>query len=108
MVSFGSDWPVVSLNPFLGIEAAVTGRTLDGSYWQTHQNITVAEAIRCYTSRAAYAVFAEKELGRIAAGYRADFVILDRSPFDPAVDFSGIRPAAVYVEGRKVFGAERR
>ena len=108
VVAFGSDWPVVTLNPFLGIEAAVTGRTLDGSIWQPHQNITVAEAIRCYTSRAAYAVFAEKELGRIAAGYRADFVILDRSPFDPAVDFSAIRPAAVYVEGRKVFGAERR
>ncbi|MHC4415546.1 MAG: amidohydrolase [Planctomycetota bacterium] len=104
VVAFGSDWPVVTLNPFLGVEAAVTGRTLDGKAWQTQQNITVAEALRCYTSRAAFAVFADDQIGRIAPRYRADFVVLDRSPFDPDVDWSAIRPVAVYVEGKKVFG----
>ncbi len=97
---FGSDWPVVSLNPFLGMEAAVTGRILDGGTWQTQQNITVAEALRCYTSSAAWALFAEDQIGRIAPGYRADFVILDRSPFDPDVDWSAIRPVRVFVDGR--------
>ena len=106
VVAFGSDWPVVTLNPFLGIEAAITGRTLDGKSWQTHQNITVAEALRCYTSRAAYAVFAENELGGIATGYKADFVILNRSPFDLDMEWSAIKPVAVYVEGRRVFAAE--
>ena len=103
IVVFGSDWPVVTLNPFLGIEAAVTGRTLDGKAWQTQENITVAEALRCYTSRGAYAAFAENELGRIAPGYRADFVILDRSPFESGVDWSAIEPIAVYVEGRRAY-----
>ena len=65
------------------------------------QNITVAEALRCYTSRAAFAIFAEEQLGRIAPGYRADFVVLNQSPFDPQVDWSAIRPIAVYVEGRE-------
>ena len=102
VVAFGSDWPVVTLNPFLGVEAAVMGRTLDGKLWQTHQNITVAEALRCYTSRAAYAIFAEDELGRIAPGYRADFVVLNRSPFDLVVDWAAIRPVGVYIEGKKV------
>ena len=106
VVAFGSDWPVVSINPFLGVEAAVTGRTLDGKAWQTQENITVAEALRCYTSRAAYAVFAEDEIGRIAPGYRADFLVLDRSPFDPGVAWADIRPLAVYVEGRAVYAAE--
>jgi len=101
VVVFGSDWPVVSLNPFLGIEAAVTGRILDGGTWQTQQNITVAEALRCYTSSAAWAMFAEDEIGRIGPGYRADFVILDRSPFDPDVDWSAIRPVQVFVGGRE-------
>ncbi|MHC4107811.1 MAG: amidohydrolase [Planctomycetota bacterium] len=103
---FGSDWPVVTLDPFLGIEAAVTGRTLDGKLWQTQENITVAEALRCYTSTAAYAVFAEDELGRIAPGYRADFVILNGSLFGLDVDWSSIAPIAVYVEGRRVFAGE--
>jgi predicted amidohydrolase YtcJ len=106
VVAFGSDWPVVTLNPFLGIEAAVTGRTLDGKLWQTQENITVGEALRCYTSRAAYAVFAESDLGRIAPGYRADFVILNQSPFGPAVSWSEIRPVAAFVEGVQVFAAD--
>ncbi len=98
---FGSDWPVVSLNPFLGMQAAVTGRILDGTTWQTQENITVAEALRCYTSRAAWAMRNEDELGRIAPGYRADFVILERSPFDPQVQWERVRPLSVYIDGRK-------
>ncbi|UCD74178.1 MAG: amidohydrolase [Phycisphaerales bacterium] len=105
VVAFGSDWPVVSVNPFLGVEAAVTGKTLDGKHWQTQENLTVAEALRCYTSRAAYALRAEDEIGRIAPGYRADFIILDRSPFAGDVDWATISPVEVYLEGRLVYGS---
>ncbi len=101
VVAFGSDWPVVTLNPVKGIEAAVTGKTLDGRPWQTQENITVEEALRCYTSRAAFALFAETEIGRIAPGYRADFLILSGSPFEPGADWNTIRPIAVFVEGRE-------
>lgn len=104
VVAFGSDWPVVTCDPFLGIEAAVTGRTLAGNVFQPQENLTIAEALRCYTSRAAYALCAEDEIGRIAPGYRADFVILNESPFGGDVSWSGIRPVAVYVEGVIVFG----
>lgn len=104
VVAFGSDWPVVSINPFLGVEAAVTGRTLDGKFWMTQENLTVAEALRCYTSRGAYAMFMEQEIGKIAPGYRADFVILNQSPFSPSPRWSEIRPLQVFVEGKRVFG----
>ncbi len=100
---FGSDWPVVSLNPFRGIESAVTGRILDGGTWQTQQNITVAEALRSYTSKAAWAIRAEDQIGRIARGYRADFVILQRSPFDTEVQWEHVRPLRVYVDGREAY-----
>ncbi len=103
IVAFGSDWPVVTINPFLGIETAVTGKTLDGKFWQTQENITVGEALRCYTSYGAYAVFAEDYLGRIAPGYRADFVILNKSPFGYEGSWSEIRPVQVWVEGRRVY-----
>ncbi len=102
VVAFGSDWPVVSINPFLGIEAAVTGMTLDGRFWMTQENITVAEALRCYTSRAAYAMFWENEIGKIAPGYRADFLVLNESPFDPNPKWDRIRPVEVWVEGKMV------
>lgn len=98
-VAFGSDWPVVSVDPFLGIDAAVTGTTLDGKAWQVQENLTVAQAMTCYTVHGAYAVFQEQFLGRIAAGYAADFVVLGASPFEnlhPKVE-------AVFVGGRQVF-----
>lgn len=102
IVVFGSDWPVVSINPFLGIEAAVTGKTLDGRFWMTQENLTVAEALRCYTSRAAYAMFMENEIGKIAPGYRADFIVLNESPFAPKPNWEKIRPDIVVVEGKKI------
>jgi len=102
-ICFGSDWPVVTINPFLGIEAAVTGRTLDGKDWHTQQNITVAEALTAYTSAAAYAMFAEDEIGQIAEGYRADFVILNNDPFSLNPNWSSMAATATYVEGELVY-----
>ncbi|HRI43373.1 MAG TPA: amidohydrolase [Fimbriimonadaceae bacterium] len=71
VVAFGSDWPVVSMNPFLGMEAAVTGRILGGAIWEPQQNLTATEALRAYTASGAYACYMEKEIGRIAPGYRS-------------------------------------
>jgi predicted amidohydrolase YtcJ len=106
VVCFGSDWPVVSANPWLGVAAAVTGKTLDGKTWQTQESISVEEALKCYTSRAAWAARAEDEIGRIAVGLRADFVVLSESPFDDGVDLEGIEADAVYVDGKLVHARE--
>jgi hypothetical protein len=69
--------------PLEGIYAAVTRRTLDGggahpTVWHPEQRITVEEALRAYTSDAAYASFAELDTGKLASGMLADFVMLDR------------------------------
>jgi predicted amidohydrolase YtcJ len=101
-VTFGSDWPVVTINPFLGIEAAVTGRTLDGKSWMTQENISVQEALKCYTSRAAYSCFMENTVGKIAMGYAADFLILNEPIFGARVNWSGLRPTHVFVNGLQV------
>ncbi|MFG0330133.1 MAG: amidohydrolase [Phycisphaerales bacterium] len=104
-VAFGSDWPVVTMNPWLGIENAVTGRTIDGGAWNTAQNLSVAEALTAYTTSGAYALFREDDLGRIAPGYRADFLIMNESPFDADPDWSSMAPVATFVDGRRVYDA---
>jgi predicted amidohydrolase YtcJ len=76
MVTFGSDWTVAPLDPLLGIHAAVARR------WVPEQNVTVDEALRCYTASNAFAMFAEHELGRIAPGYLADVVVLSEDLFE--------------------------
>lgn len=79
-LAFGSDWPIVSCDPMLGIRAAVTGLTLDGVEFQPEQNLTVDEALRAYTREAA-AALGMKDAGRLVPGAFADLVMFDRDPF---------------------------
>lgn len=85
-LAFGSDAPVESPNPFLGLHAAVTRRRADGSPsaegWYPEQKLTLAEALSAYTLGAAYAANAEHRLGKLAENYLADLIVLDRDPFE--------------------------
>jgi len=76
--AFGSDWPIVSINPFEGIHAAVTGRIRGGGVWLPEQNLSVDEALAAYTTGPARACFMETQVGRLAPGFLADAVVLDR------------------------------
>jgi predicted amidohydrolase YtcJ len=84
-LAFGSDWPVVTLNPFEGIQTAVTRQTAEGlpnDGFVPSQRLSVAEAIRGYTLGAAYAGFREKSEGSLEPGKFADLIILSQNLFD--------------------------
>lgn len=102
-LSFGSDWPIVSCDPMLGVRAAVTGLDLDGRPCRVDQNLTVEEALRAYTCGAADALRAP-EIGRIAPGAHADLCVLADDPF--ACDWARTLPrvAATVLGGRVVHG----
>ena len=88
-LTFGSDWDVTPLNPLLGIYAAVTRKTLDGSNpegWNPEQKLTVEEAIACYTNNNSYAVFSEDKLGVLQKDMFADFVVLSKDITSIEVD----------------------
>ena len=81
VIPAGSDFPVESPDPLLGIYAAVTRQDTAGrpeGGWHSEQRMSIEEAIRGFTSWAAYAAFQEDVLGSIEAGKLADFTILDR------------------------------
>lgn len=85
VLTFGSDWPVASMNPLLGIYAAVTRNTLDGKNpegWLPEQKISLEEAIRAYTLNGAFAEFAERRKGSLEEGKYADIVVLDNNLFE--------------------------
>ncbi len=81
-IAFGTDWPVESLNPLLGIYAAVTRESVNGEPdggWFSDEKISVEQAIEAYTLGSAYAEFAEQKKGSIEAGKLADIVVLSKN-----------------------------
>lgn len=103
-LAFGSDWPVVTLDPFAGMQTAVTGRTVGGWPWMPQQNITIEQALTAYTVGGAYACGKEDRLGRIAKGYCADFVRLGQDVLAvPAADVWKTVVRETYVGGKLVW-----
>ncbi|WNG39595.1 amidohydrolase [Archangium violaceum] len=84
-LAFGSDWPVVTLNPWYGIQTAVTRETEEGKPpggWLPEQRLSLEQALRAYTLDAAFAARLEKEEGSLEAGKRADLIMLSRNVFE--------------------------
>jgi predicted amidohydrolase YtcJ len=80
-VCYGSDWPVVALNPLHGIYRAVTRVHNDGkpeNGWNPAERVDRITALRNYTAGGAYGVSREAQLGTLEEGYLADIVVLDR------------------------------
>jgi predicted amidohydrolase YtcJ len=109
-LAFGSDAPVESMDPLVGIHAAVTRQRADGEPpggWYPEQRLTVAEAVHGYTLGAAYASGTEQERGSITAGKLADLVVLSEDIFAiPAPEILNTRVVATVFDGRIVHGDE--
>ena len=108
MVIFGSDWPVVTLNPFAGIESAVNAKTLSGDIWLPSHSLSVEEAIRAYTVMPPRAIRRDDRLGTLDVGKYADFLILSDDPFTlPKEDIGGIEVVKTFVGGKMVYDRQR-
>jgi predicted amidohydrolase YtcJ len=106
-VVFGSDWDVAPLSPLAGIDAAVNRRTLDGKNpdgWIPEQKVAVPDALRAYTSSAAWAAFEENEKGTLTEGKLADFVVLSRDLLSiPKRELDSVKVDATVAGGRVVY-----
>ncbi|MDR1136659.1 MAG: amidohydrolase [Clostridiales Family XIII bacterium] len=85
LLTGGSDAPVDPPLPFLGMECAVTRRSIDGFPVEglaPEQAISVYEAVSMYTRNAAYCSSEEHLKGTVSAGKYADFILIDRDIFE--------------------------
>jgi len=81
-LAFGSDWPVVTLNPWRGVQTALTRQTDEGKPeygFVPQQRLSLDDTLRAYTIGAAFAGHREKTEGSIETGKLADLIVLDRN-----------------------------
>lgn len=112
LIACGSDFPVESADPLWGIYAAVTRRDRKGypeGGWYPEECMTIEEAVRGFTTNAAFASFMENIKGTIQPSMLADFTILDMNPFViPAQEILSTRVVYTIVGGRIVYAAPER
>ena len=109
-LAFGSDAPVESPNPFLGLHAAVMRQRADGSPgtdgWYPEQRLSIQQGIKGYTLGAAYAAGMEDRSGKLIPGYLADLIVLEQDPFVvPPSDLLEMASFATMVGGKWVWQA---
>jgi predicted amidohydrolase YtcJ len=84
-LAFGSDWPVVTISPWPGMQVAVTRQDLEGrpeGGWLPQHKVSIADAIYAYTMGGAYAMHREKDGGSIETGKLADLILVSQNIFD--------------------------
>ena len=108
-LAFGTDFPVVSLNPLLQIQSALNRMDSSGeNAWNPQESITLAEALKAYTYKPAYGTFREHELGTLESGKLADLVVLDRNLFElPSQEIEDAQIDKTIMNGKVVFQKER-
>lgn len=109
VVPFGSDFPVESVDPRKGLFAAVSTRAERGGPeggFRPDQKLSREQALRGFTLHAAYAMFAERDLGTIEVGKSADFTVFDRDLRTcPEDEILQARPLLTVIRGRVAWSA---
>jgi predicted amidohydrolase YtcJ len=104
-IAFGSDWPVSSSNPLLGIATAVTRQTADSKPeggWVIEQAVTAAEALTSYSSSVSFQLSGIRT-APLGIGQPCDFVVLSQNPLEiDSENLRNIEVAGTYKEGQLI------
>jgi len=94
-VVLSSDWDVSALNPFIGMQNALT---------RVPQEITLKDAIKAYTINAAYVMRQEHQVGSLEVGKEADFIVLNQNLFEiPMTQISQTQVLETYLKGEIIY-----
>ena len=108
MLAYGSDWPVATANPLLGLQVAVTRVNYEvpaSAPLLPDEGISLAEAVKAHTINVAYATGNADVTGSLEPGKSADLIVLDKDIFSvPATEIGTAKVLLTVFEGQPVFG----
>jgi predicted amidohydrolase YtcJ len=104
-VGFSTDSPVEPLNPWETVYAAVTrGENTEFSERTSKEKLSLEEALFHYTVGSAYLLFEENNVGSLEEGKYADFVVVEKDPFEvDSKELKNIKTLMTVVAGKIVF-----
>ncbi len=101
-VAFGSDWPVVTQDPMLGIYNALNRQAWSDD--QPDHRQSLVDTLLSYTRDGAYTEFQEQHKGQLKVGYLADMVLLSADLFQtPDADIKDVKPVMTICDGQIVY-----
>lgn len=104
MIGYDKNNAVNPYNPFFNMWMAITRKMRDGQVFYPEERINRDQALRLYTTGAAWMQFAEKERGSLENGKFADLVVIDRDYLTcPEDDIRRIEPLMTMVAGKVVY-----
>lgn len=104
MIGHNKDRAVNPFNPFFNIWMCTARKTREGADFYPEEKIDRKDALRMWTTGAAWIQFSEKQRGSLEVGKLADLVVIDRDFLNcPQDELKAIRPVMTIVEGRVVF-----
>jgi hypothetical protein len=98
-VSGGSDAPVESSNPLLGMYSAIFREVNNGTIWREEERLTFEEALFIYTKGAAYTAKEEGRLGDLEPGFEADFIVLKEDVISQPELLKDAKVQQVFISG---------
>lgn len=104
-LAFGSDWPVVTLNPWQGVQNAATRQTREGKPaggWVPEQRVSVAQAVEAYTLGAAFSGHRDQYEGTIEPGKLADLIVVSQDIFQVDPHSIGSTEVLITMVGGKI------
>jgi predicted amidohydrolase YtcJ len=106
-LAFGSDWPVMTFDPKIGLHVAVTRTTEDGlpkGGWLPAERLTLRRAIQVYTRDGAWASFDEQRKGILARDMLADIVVFSDDIFSaPPARLTTTEVVVTIADGKVVY-----
>jgi predicted amidohydrolase YtcJ len=101
-IAFNSDWPVAPLDPFLGMQAAMT--CVPPRQDCPNQAQSLMDTIHGFTAAGAAMEFMEDRKGILKEGYLADVIVLNADMENTAADeMKNVKPVMTVCDGRVVW-----